>query len=229
MRYHALIPAAGVGTRFGAQAPKQYALLEGKPVMLHAIERLQASFALQSTLIALAEADRWFDAAGIQGERIVARRCGGATRAETVHHALAALEAADDDWIVVHDAVRPCVDAESLLRLQRELADDPVGGILAVPIVCALKRAGDDQRIARTEPRAGLWEAQTPQMFRARVLREALARPGIEQCVDEAQAVEALGARPRLVAGHPGNLKISYPEDLKLAAAILAAGRGGPP
>ena len=144
-----------------------------------------------------------------------------------MRNALAALpDAANDDWIVVHDAARPCVDPASLARLQRELAGDPVGGILAVPVVAALKRADDAGRIARSEPREGLWQAQTPQMFRCGVLREALALPGAERAVDEAQAVEALQLRPRLIAGNSNNLKISYPEDILLAAAILAAERG---
>ncbi len=158
---------------------------------------------------------------------MAALRCGGSTRAATVRNALAAIvDAASSDWIVVHDAARPCVDAASLSRLQRELVDDPVGGILAIPVVSALKRADDGGRIARTEPREGLWQAQTPQMFRYGVLREAFARPGAELAVDEAQAVEALGARPRLIAGNSNNLKISYSDDLLLAAAILAAERG---
>ncbi len=227
MRYHALIPASGTGTRFGAESPKQYALLEGKPLLWHAIERLAAGFPLQMTYVVLAENDRWFDRAVGRQERVTALRCGGRTRAETVRNGLDALsDAAADDWIVVHDAVRPCVDRDSLARLQRELADDPVGGLLATPVVCALKRADESGRSVRTEPRDALWCAQTPQMFRYRVLREALARPGIERCVDEAQAVEAIGAKPRLVAGSPSNLKVSYPGDLRLAAAILAAERG---
>jgi 2-C-methyl-D-erythritol 4-phosphate cytidylyltransferase len=227
LRYYALIPASGTGTRFGAESPKQYALLEGKPLLLHAIERLAAGFPLQMTYVVLAESDRWFDRAIGRHERVTALRCGGKTRAETVRNGLDALSGvAAEDWIVVHDAVRPCVDADSLARLQRELADDAVGGLLAIPVACALKRADENNRSVRTEPREGLWRAQTPQMFRYRVLREAFARPGIEHCVDEAQAVEALGARPRLVAGNSNNLKVSYPEDLRLAAAILAAERG---
>ncbi len=227
MRYHALIPASGSGTRFGAESPKQYALLEGKPLLLHAIERLTAGLPIQMTYVVLADNDRWFDRAIGKHERVTALRCGGKTRAETVRNGLDALSEVDaDDWIVVHDAVRPCVDTDSLLRLQRELADDAVGGLLAIPVVCALKRADERDRCVRTESREGLWQAQTPQMFRYRVLREAYARPGVEHCVDESQAVEALGSRPRLVAGNSNNLKVSYPEDLTLAAAILAAERG---
>ena len=223
MHYHALIPAAGGGARFGANLPKQYLLLDGKPVLLHAMERLAASLPLHMTYVVLAGDDPWFDRAIGMRDRVTLLRCGGATRAETVRNALHELvDVAGDDWIVVHDAVRPCVDAASMLRLQRELADDDTGGLLAIPMTSSLKRVGDDMRIVGTEPRGGLWQAQTPQMFRYGVLRSAFARPGIEQMTDEAQVVEAFGRRPKLVVGNPSNLKITFPDDLKLAAAILA-------
>ena len=109
-----------------------------------------------------------------------------------------------------------------MLRLHRELADDDTSGLLAIPMTSSLKRVGGDMRIVGTEPRSGLWQAQTPQMFRYGVLRSAFARPGIEQMTDEAQVVEAFGRRPKLVVGNPNNLKITFPDDLKLAAAILA-------
>jgi 2-C-methyl-D-erythritol 4-phosphate cytidylyltransferase len=119
--------------------------------------------------------------------------------------------------------VRPCIDTASLLRLQRELADDDIGGLLALPIASSLKRVGSDMRVLGTEPREQLWSAQTPQMFRYGVLRAAFAQAGIEQMTDEAQVVEALGRRPKIVAGSPNNLKITFADDIKLAAAILAA------
>jgi 2-C-methyl-D-erythritol 4-phosphate cytidylyltransferase len=224
MRYHALIPAAGGGARFGGDLPKQYSPLAGKPVLLHALERLAAGLPLVMTYVLLANDDRWFDRAIGPRERVTVLRCGGASRAETVRNALRELaDAAGDDWIVVHDAVRPCVDAASLLRLQRELADDETGGLLAIPMTGSLKRAGSDRRVVASEPRDGLWQAQTPQMFRYNVMRDAFARPGIERMTDEAQVVEALGRQPTLVLGNPNNLKITYPGDLELAAAILAA------
>ena len=201
MRCHALIPAAGVGRRFGGEAPKQYAMLDGRPVIAHAIERLQAAFPLQMTWSCCRPHDHWFDRAARMPHRVTALRCGGATRAETVRNALSRIPgAAPDDWIVVHDAVRPCVDAASLLRLRTELADDPVGGLLAVPVASTLKVADADGRSAGTTSREGLWQAQTPQMFRYEVLRRAFAQPGIDHVTDEAQAVEALGHRPRIVA-----------------------------
>ena len=226
LKFHALIPAAGIGRRFGAEAPKQYAMLDGKPLLVHAIERLQAAFPLHMTFVALSSHDHWFDRAGRMPPRVTALRCGGDTRAATVHHALDALPGvAPDDWIVVHDAVRPCTDAESLLRLRTELADDPVGGLLAVPVASTLKAADAAQRSTGTVPREGLWQAQTPQMFRYDVLCRAFAQPDIDHVTDEAQAVETLGLKPRIVYGSRANLKVTFPEDLGLVAAILAVER----
>jgi 2-C-methyl-D-erythritol 4-phosphate cytidylyltransferase len=225
-RYHALIPAAGIGRRFGGEAPKQYAMLDGKAVLVHAVERLQAAFPLVSTFVALSSHDHWFDRAVRNGHRITALRCGGETRAATVHQALSMLPGvAPDDWIVVHDAVRPCTDAETLLRLRTELADDPVGGLLAVPVASTLKSADASQRSAATISREHLWQAQTPQMFRYEVLLRAFAQPDIDHVTDEAQAVETLGLRPRIVYGSRTNLKVTFPEDLELVAAILAVER----
>ncbi len=224
MRYHALIPAAGTGSRFRGDLPKQYWMLEGKPVLAHSIDRLAAAVALQQVYVAVAPGDCWIEEAIGARHGVTILRCGGATRAATVRNALQSLaEVGATDWILIHDAVRPCIDAASLLRLQRELEDDAVGGLLALPVVGTLKRADAEGRCLRTEPREGLWRAQTPQMFRYRVLCEALALPGAAQCTDEAQAVEALGAKPRLVTGNPANLKITYPDDLALAAAIMSA------
>jgi 2-C-methyl-D-erythritol 4-phosphate cytidylyltransferase len=226
LRYHALIPAAGNGSRFSDESPKQYWLLEGKPVIQHAIERLAAAFPLHRTYIALALGDSRFDRAIEARNDVMTLRCGGKTRAQTVRNALDSLtDVAPDDWVLVHDAVRPCVDAASLLRLKDELADDSVGGFLAVPVTGTLKRADGDNRSVRTESRERLWVAQTPQMFRYALLREALSAPGAEDATDEAQAVEALGAKPIIVAGSATNVKITYRDDLDLAAAILAAQR----
>lgn len=226
MRYYALIPAAGNGSRFRGDSPKQYWKLDGKPVLVHSIERLAAAIPLQEMHVAVAPGDRWFDEVIGARPGVSVLRCGGATRGETVRNLLAKLSGAqDDDWILIHDAVRPCIDPASLARLQEELEHDDVGGLLALPLVGTLKRAGLGGRSVRSEPREDLWCAQTPQMFRYGVLRDALARPGATHCTDEAQAVEALGLKPRLVTGSPTNLKITYPDDLTLAAAIMAAQR----
>jgi 2-C-methyl-D-erythritol 4-phosphate cytidylyltransferase len=224
MRVHALIPAAGNGSRCGGDAPKQYWPLAGKPILLHSLERLRAALPLDDIHVAIAREDRWYDARIGAQPGVTVSRCGGATRGETVHNVLAeVIDADDDDWIVVHDAVRPCVDLASLQRMMDALDGDPVGGLLGLAAVSTLKRIDGDGRVARTESREGLWHAQTPQMFRYRVLRDALASPAAARCTDEAQAVEMLGLKARLVPGSPTNIKITYPGDMALAAAILDA------
>ncbi|MDR1709451.1 MAG: 2-C-methyl-D-erythritol 4-phosphate cytidylyltransferase, partial [Candidatus Accumulibacter sp.] len=155
------------------------------------------------------------------GGKLDILRVGGATRAESVANGLAAVEGivAPDDWILVHDAARPCLGQARVAALCEALRDDPVGGLLAVPAADTLKRADAEGRVESTEPREGLWQAQTPQMFRYALLRRALAaRPSV---TDEAAAVEALGLRPLLVKSDAGNFKITYPADLELAEAVL--------
>jgi 2-C-methyl-D-erythritol 4-phosphate cytidylyltransferase len=128
------------------------------------------------------------------------------------------------DWVLVHDAARPCIDVGTLNRLLHDLEDEPVGGLLAIPLADALKRAetGAGLRAMSTEPREGLWCAQTPQMFRYAILQHAFRNADLARLVDEAQAVEALGVKPRLVQGNPANIKVTYAEDIPLAEAILA-------
>lgn len=230
MRTWVVVPAAGGGTRFDAATPKQYADLAGAPVLAHTLDRL-AALQPHAIIVALAADDIHFDRMIGARHGVEALRCGGATRAATVRNALRALapRCGDDDWILVHDAARPCAPRESLARLMRDLAEDPVGGLLAVRLADTLKRAsaGDEPpRVLRTEDRAALWLAQTPQMFRYRLLVAAHARDAAGDCTDDAQAVEALAAtgacaRPRLVPGSSANIKITYPGDLALAAAIL--------
>jgi len=231
-RLVALIPAAGGGSRFGGEAPKQYALLGGRALLARTLDRLAAALSPFDVVVALAPEDSHYDAVVGARAGVVALRCGGDTRAATVANALAELASrcADDDWVLVHDAARPCVPVDAVLRLCAELARDPVGGLLAIPVADTLKREDGDEpgRVGATESRAALWQAQTPQMFRFGVLRAALALPDALEATDEAQAVEALAAtgacgRPRLVVGSAQNIKVTYPSDLTLAAAIIAA------
>ena len=232
-RRFVVIPAAGGGSRFGGGMPKQYADLAGRPVIAHALDRL-AELQPVVTLVVLAPGDAHYAhrVGARAGVDVVA--AGGTNRALTVVNALAHLAGGctDDDWILVHDAARPCVPRAALRRLVDELGGDPVGGLLAIPVADTLKRAsagaGDDlaPRVRATEERAGLWQAQTPQMFRFGVLRAALARPGAAETTDEASAVEGLAATgacamPRLVRGSARNIKVTYAADLALAAAIL--------
>jgi 2-C-methyl-D-erythritol 4-phosphate cytidylyltransferase len=231
-RLFGIIPAAGGGSRFGVGTPKQYAMLAGAPLLARTLERLQAGLPFELIVIAIARDDARYE--HVMGARpgVAVVRCGGLTRAATVKGALESLAdlCAEDDWVLVHDAARPCVPRAALLRLIAELWDDPVGGLLAIPVADTLKRAdtpagthADVPRVLATEDRSELWRAQTPQMFRYRVLRQALAAADDAAVTDESQAVERLGHRPRLVPGSPANLKVTWPDDLALAAAILAA------
>lgn len=161
------------------------------------------------------------------GERLQPLYCGGATRAESVHNGLVAAMGIvePDDWMLVHDAARPCLPERDLAALIAQCRDDAVGGILAVPAADTVKRAQRDSgvdRIVATEDRSTLWLAQTPQMFRAGLLAEALRGGDLAVITDEASAVERLGHRPRLVAGSRDNLKVTWFEDLAMAEAILA-------
>jgi 2-C-methyl-D-erythritol 4-phosphate cytidylyltransferase len=226
-RHFALVAAAGGGARFGANVPKQYLALAGVPVLVRTLERLRNGLAPDTMFVALAPDDLGYERMEGRPADVVALRCGGSTRAATIRNALQALEARcdPDDWLLVHDAARPCVPLDALARLREHLRDDPVGGLLAVPVADTLKRSNGDADApgaVATVPRLGLWQAQTPQMFRFGVLQRAFAGEAALACTDEAQAVEALGLVPRLVRGSPANLKITFAEDLAFAAAILA-------
>jgi 2-C-methyl-D-erythritol 4-phosphate cytidylyltransferase len=224
-RHYAIVPAAGSGSRFGSEKPKQYLDLLGRPLIYHTLAALTACPDIERVWVVLAPDDPWwpqYDWSGL-GHKLETVRCGGATRAESVTNGLqaAAMVATDDDWILVHDAARPCLSAAMLERLFTELADDPVGGILAVPVADTVKRADAEQRVAATEPRDGLWQAQTPQMFRYGQLQKSLKNE--ISVTDEAGAIEAAGLKPKLVRGDSTNLKVTWPADLALAAMILRA------
>ncbi|MGC1817346.1 MAG: 2-C-methyl-D-erythritol 4-phosphate cytidylyltransferase [Casimicrobiaceae bacterium] len=225
-----VVPAAGSASRFGAAQPKQYADLGGTPMILRTLDRLAALDA-SAIIVVLAPDDTQFERIVPQRPGVEALRRGGSTRAASVRNALIALASrcADDDWILVHDAARPCVPRDALRSLVETIGDDPVGGLLALPLTDTLKRAdasADAPRVLRTEDRSSLWLAQTPQMFRYRVLADAIELDAAGDATDEAQAVEALAATgactmPRLVPGSPANVKVTYAGDLALAASIL--------
>jgi len=223
---YALVPAAGSGTRFGEAVPKQYQSIAGKPVLEHAVAALARHPAIAMVFLVLAPGDVHFARCDFTEwqDKVVPLFCGGATRAASVFNGLIALrdQIDDADWVLVHDAARPCLGGEELERLFDAVGDDPVGGLLALPLADTLKRADDTGRVAATEPRDGLWRALTPQMFRYRVLVEALHAQDGPTATDEAMAIERMGLAPRLVAGAATNIKVTFPEDLGLAAAILA-------
>jgi 2-C-methyl-D-erythritol 4-phosphate cytidylyltransferase len=224
-RRFALIPAAGTGMRFGGGVPKQYVPLAGLPLLRRSIDALNDAVVLESVFVVLAPDDKLYVERVGKVRGVEALYCGGPTRGESVKNGLDAIgsHADADDWVLVHDATRPCVDVTTLNRLLHELEQEPVGGLLAVPLADTLKRAeaGAGLRAMSTESRDGLWCAQTPQMFRFAVLQHAFRNADIARITDEAQAVEALGIRPRLVQGSASNIKITYPEDVALAEAIL--------
>jgi 2-C-methyl-D-erythritol 4-phosphate cytidylyltransferase len=226
-RRWAIVPAAGQGSRFGASLPKQYAPLLGRPLLSWTLRALLAEESLAGIVVALAAGDeRWRKVPESHDPRV--RTCtGGSRRDVSVARALEALvgDVAETDWVLVHDAARPCLRHDDLQALFTELEDDPIGGLLAAPVSDTLKRADDAARAATTVPREGLWRALTPQMFRFGLLRRALAvcAERGRAVTDEAAAIECLGLRARLVRGHADNIKVTNPEDAALAEAILRA------
>jgi len=226
-RYFALVPAAGSGSRLGASSPKQYIAVGGKPLLHYALQRLSAYPSIAEVFVVLAPEDTHFRSGNLDAldSKIHPLYCGGETRAATVYNGLLALRDAIgvDDWVLVHDAARPCLSSEALARLIREVGSDSAGGLLALPVADTLKRGDGAKRIAATERRDGLWQAQTPQMFKYGLLVEALRLCGPAAVTDEAGAIERMGLKPRLVMGEARNLKVTYPEDLELATLILSA------
>jgi 2-C-methyl-D-erythritol 4-phosphate cytidylyltransferase len=224
----ALIPAAGSGSRIGSGSPKQYAALAGRTMLWHAIRAVCVP-PVETVFAVLAPGDKTFageDWSAFRG-KLEPLYCGGESRRESVHNGLVAAMAAvePNDWVLVHDAARPCLPKEDFYRLLEECSDDEIGGILALPIPDTVKKAVQDEtgkaRIGATQDRSQLWLAQTPQMFRAGLLAQALNRAK-GRVTDEASAVEEMGLKPRLVAGSRENLKVTYPEDMAIAEGILA-------
>lgn len=224
-RFFALIPAAGRGTRFGGDGAKQYLPLAGHPLIYHAIATLCANRSIARVVVVLAHDDfEWdtFEWTEFDSKlRVV--RCGGDTRARSVLNALDALtqELSPYDWVLVHDAARPCLDPKDLHAMIEMLAGDAVGGILAVPLADTLKRGDAAGRIAATVQREALWRAQTPQMFRFALLREALHEHIGSAPTDEASVIERRGLQPRLVKGSIRNIKVTFPADLALAELFI--------
>jgi 2-C-methyl-D-erythritol 4-phosphate cytidylyltransferase len=224
-RYFALVPAAGAGSRLGSETPKQYLPLAGHPVLYHTLRQLAGHPQIEQVFVVLAPADAEFRLSswGDLEAKVQPLYCGGETRAASVYNGLLAARniIGGDDWVLVHDAARPCLSADALARLIVEVGDDEAGGLLAIPVADTLKRGNGDGRVTATERREGLWQAQTPQMFRYGFLIEALRRCGPATITDEASAIESMGLKPKLVMGEARNLKITYAQDLHLASLIL--------
>ncbi len=219
----AIIPAGGSGARMGASLPKQYLEIDGVSVLEHTLRALSAVSRIEQIYLVVQADDliapRILDRAKL--ERVQLLSCAGSTRAQTVTQALAAIrqQVLRAAQVLVHDAARPCVSAKSIERLIEVASDSPDGALLATPIAETVKRSDRQGEYLETVPREGLWRAQTPQLFPYETLVHALsASPDV---TDESQAIEALGLRPKLVQGEVRNLKITYPEDLALAAFFL--------
>ncbi len=224
-RYLAVIPAAGSGSRMGQTLPKQYLTVADRPLLYYAVARFCTHPAIDRVCVILAPDDNRFETYDWKpfSAKLESLYAGGESRAATVLNALERMSghARADDWVLVHDAARPCLSVQMLDRLIEEVGDDRSGGLLAIPVADTLKRAGEDRRSIRTESRAGLWQAQTPQMFRYDLLLRALRSCDLEQATDEAAAVEALGFQPKLVQSDATNLKVTHTQDLALAELIL--------
>ena len=227
-RHVALIPAAGVGARMAAGSPKQYLPIGAKPMLRHTVDAFLSSPLIAHTYVVVSADDPFIDTvlpdASDGASRVTVLRCGGATRMESIRNGLHAVRAtlADTDHVLVHDAARPGLNPALIERLITETGDHPAGGLLAMPVVDTVKRMGDDG--IATVDRANLWLAQTPQMFSYALLCRALdAATDPAAITDDASAVEALGLAPRLVEGHPRNLKVTLPSDIRIAEMYLAA------
>jgi 2-C-methyl-D-erythritol 4-phosphate cytidylyltransferase len=224
-RFHVIIPAAGSGSRMGADAPKQYLSLHGKSLIQQVIKVFDQATKINAIHVVLSADDaHWRSTYLSLSNKAQVHYCGGDTRAATVLNGLNAIEAQveADDWILVHDAARPGLSNRLLNQLLNTLEADAVGGLLAIPLADTLKRADDEQRVSATLPRNNLWQAQTPQMFRYATLKQALTEFNGTP-TDEAEAIEALGLKPKLVTGELRNLKVTYPQDLAVLSALLNA------
>lgn len=223
-RLWALVPAAGKGTRMAAALPKQYLSINGRTLAEHTLQRLLAFARFQAVVVAIAPDDPWFAQLPVAADPRLRSCIGGTTRCDSVRHALALLagEAADDDFVLVHDIARPCVRLSDIAHLVDVAGDDPVGGILAWPATDTVKQAGGP-RVARTLDRSNIWLAVTPQMFRYGLLHDALVAAAADGVIvtDEAQAMERLGHSPLLVECARDNIKITHPADLALAGFWL--------
>ena len=223
-----VIPAAGVGARMHADRPKQYLLLAGRSILEHTLDCFLDHPGLKGMVVCLAAADPYWPELACATDPRIQRAEGGSERADSVLsglRALAGLGARDEDWVLVHDAARPNLAAEDLHRLLDELADDPVGGLLALPSRDTLKRARADGRVLETVDRSHIWQAFTPQMFRFGTLQQALSA-ALKQgatITDEASAIEWSGLAPRLIEGRADNLKVTRPEDLQLLRLLWSS------
>lgn len=219
-RYFALIPCAGNGSRAGTAGPKQYERVGGQPMVWHTLSAFAGVKRIARTLVVVAPGDGFFERNPTTSALVVP--CGGSTRAGSVANGLRELRragAVDHDWVLVHDAARCLITPELVDRLIDACSGDEVGGLLAHPLADTLKTE-EQGRVVDTIARGDKWQAQTPQMFRLGMLRQALEAAG-DQVTDESSAIEAMGLKPKLVEAGGQNFKVTYPEDFVMAEAVL--------
>jgi 2-C-methyl-D-erythritol 4-phosphate cytidylyltransferase len=226
LKYWAVVPAAGSGRRMGGDIPKQYLPLQGSTVLERTLNTLFACEFIEGVVLVLSPEDGYWPeiAPQFSGKNLICV-VGGDERCHSVLNAVHHLRgfAAAHDWVLVHDAARPCVRASDITELIETLADDVCGGLLGVPVADTMKRVGEDGRIEGTIDRQALWHAQTPQMFRLGLLQSAMEQAIAQDrlVTDEASAMEMAGYRPCMVRGHADNIKITVPSDLTLAEFYL--------
>ena len=220
INFWAVVPAAGVGKRMNADRPKQYLELAGKTVIEHTLLRLLSAEVFTAVAVAISEEDPYWPDLDVSAHKKIITAAGGKERADSVLSALKAIRtvASDDDWVLVHDAARPCITTIDIHHLIDSLKTDEIGGILALSSHDTLKSVQGDNIIIGTLDRSHIWRALTPQMFRYGLLKNALeAAEGNAVITDEASALELQGMQPKIVEGRPDNIKITRPEDLALA------------
>lgn len=213
----AIIPAAGVGERMDAGKPKQYIQI-GKQSLIEMTLQVILDFApISGVQVCISRNDQEWHALNIQHEKLLEVTFGGETRADSVLAGLNALSthAKHDDWVLVHDAARPCVSQASLINFVEQLKDHAVGGLMAMPVADTLKQADENHSVSKTISRENIWQAQTPQMFRFQALQNALIEAKEKKCIvtDEASAMEAAGHKVMLLKGERENIKVTYPGD----------------
>ncbi|MBU2955143.1 2-C-methyl-D-erythritol 4-phosphate cytidylyltransferase [Marinobacter sp. F3R08] len=227
-RFWLIVPAAGIGQRMQAEQPKQYLRIDQRFILDITLSRLLDSAPFSGCMVPLHPADRWWPETEASRDNRIQTCTGGAERGDSVLSALHAMaeQVRDDDWVLVHDAARPCLHTRDLSNLIDRLGNHPIGGLLASPVADTLKKArtGEFPEVVETVDRSSLWRALTPQMFRYRLLVESLeaALAGELPITDESSAVEFSGNMPVLVEGRPDNIKITVPADLALAGFILS-------
>ena len=225
-RYWSVVPAAGVGSRMGTIVPKQYLSLYGKTVIEHTLSRLCRHPQISGVVVAISVGDKYWQQLDLSGHNNIHVAVGGAERCHSVLNGLQLLSGFADvnDWVLVHDAARPCIHHDDISRMIDVLKDHPVGGLLGLPVADTMKRSNAAGEVLETVSREHLWRALTPQMFRLGQLQQALQTALADGFLvtDDASAMEHIGRQPGLIAGRGDNIKITRPEDLSLAEMYLA-------